>query len=155
MPYVRCGGCALRFYTAAAVTTRGHCPSCGAPARVRPRARGLDDAGFASLYDAHAEALLAFFLRRAPAAQVAVSLWAETLADALTIRHRHRGHSLEQATLWLEAIACRQLARYRNRGAVDPVNLRRLGLTPPTDDAADVVEAFRAEIVPGHRRRAS
>lgn len=113
--------------------------------------RGLDDAGFASLYDARAASLLDFFTQRAPAVPTAVALWAETLADALTIRHRYRGNSREQAALWLEAIAYRQLALFRARAGCDPVNLRRLGLQPPDDDTADLVDAFRATIVPDGR----
>lgn len=152
MPYVSCGGCGLRYYTAAAFTTRGHCPSCGVPARARTRARGLDDAAFASLYDQRAEQLLAFFLRRAPSRELAVHLWAETFANAWSIRNRFRGGSREQAASWLEAIAYRQLARCRSRDDVDPVHLRRLGLRAPDDDPADVVKTFRRHIVPDHGR---
>ncbi len=148
MPYVRCGGCALRFYTAAAVATRGQCPSCGTPVRGRPRARGLDDAAFAALYEARAETLLAFFVPRVPSTTLAVTLWAETLAEALSVRHRYRGSSDEQAALWLEAIAYRQLARFRAQDEFDPVHLRRLGLQPPGDDRTRVVDAFREVILP-------
>lgn len=148
MPYVRCRGCALRFYTAAAWSTRGDCPLCGTPARAPRRPRGLDDEMCSALYDARAGELLAFLARRTSDEHTAVQLWAETLAHALSIRDRFRGDTVDHAALWLEAIAYRQLARYRARGHVEPVNLRRLALQAPDGEpGATVVDTFRAQLI--------
>jgi hypothetical protein len=38
MPYVVCPSCDLRFYSAAAYSTRGRCESCGAEVPTAPRA---------------------------------------------------------------------------------------------------------------------
>lgn len=144
MPYVCCRGCGLRFYTAAAYTTRGDCPRCGVPAPLRNRARGLDDAAFATLYDARAKPLLEFFGRRSSDAHVVIELWAETLAHSATIRQRFRGHTPDDAAAWLDAISYRQLARFRHNGCVEPTSLRRLGLQAPSDDPATALSSFLA-----------
>ena len=51
----------------------------------------------AELYDRHAEAILAFLVRRTWDPEVAVDILAETFAVALEGRHRFRGRDREAA----------------------------------------------------------
>jgi DNA-directed RNA polymerase specialized sigma24 family protein len=118
------------------------------PAPSRPRrGRGLDDASFAALCAARAAALLELLERLTNDPRVAVELWAETLAHAAAVRRRYRGHTPEDASAWLETIAYRQLARLRFHGCVEPASLRRLGVGVPSDEGADVVASFLAELL--------
>jgi hypothetical protein len=148
MPYICCRGCEVRFYTSGVYTSRGECPCCGmpVPSRLR-RARGLDDAAFAALCAARGTVLLELLERLTGDPRVAGELWAETLAYAIAVRRRFRGQTPEQAAAWLEAIAYRQLARLRFHGHVDAVSLRRLGIGLPSDDGADGVASFLAELL--------
>jgi RNA polymerase sigma-70 factor (ECF subfamily) len=100
---------------------------------------GLNDEQFAALYDERAEALLGFFARRTLDAQVALDLWAETLAQAWAGRGRFRGTTDEEAVSWLYGIAYRQLAAYARRGRAERRALRRLGLDSPAADDQDLV----------------
>jgi hypothetical protein len=49
MPYVVCPSCDLRFYSAAAYSTRGRCDRCGAEVPSAPRAgRSVEDPAIAA-----------------------------------------------------------------------------------------------------------
>lgn len=90
------------------------------------RRSARDPAAFTAVYDEHAQAMLVFFARRTFDAEVAADLTAETFALAFRQRRRFRGHTDEEAGGWLYAIARGQLARFRERGAVERRALRRL-----------------------------
>jgi len=93
---------------------------------------GMDESGFADLYDADAEGLLVFFVRRTLDGQVALDLWAETLAAAFAAWRRCRARDRAGQTSWLYGIAYRQLALYWRRGAAEQRAIARLGLERPT-----------------------
>jgi RNA polymerase sigma-70 factor (ECF subfamily) len=98
----------------------------------------LDEAGFDALYDRAAERLLVFLARRVVDAEVALDLWAETLAQAFAGRRRFRGASAAEEEAWLFGIARRQLALYIRRGRAERRALERLGLERPVLDDADL-----------------
>lgn len=98
----------------------------------------LDDAGFQALYDRMAERLLVFLARRVLDAELALDLWAESLAQAFAGRGRFRGASAAEEEAWLYGIARRQLAQYMRRGHAERRALRRLGLERPELDDADL-----------------
>jgi RNA polymerase sigma-70 factor (ECF subfamily) len=100
------------------------------------RRDGLD---IDELYERHRKALLLFFVRRTADPDVALDLWAETFAQALTGRRRFRGHTEEAAAAWLYAIARRQLALFYRRGTAERRALDRLNVERPP--AGDLVEA--------------
>ena len=83
---------------------------------------------FVAFYDRTAPALLAYFVRRALDAQVAVDLTAETIADAFASRHRFRERGEGSASAWLYGIARRHLSHYRRRQRVEDSARRRAGL---------------------------
>lgn len=93
---------------------------------------------FEALYDACAQALLAFFVRRTADPHTARDLWAETFAQAFAGRRRFRGSTPEQARSWLYGIAYRQLAQFHRRGAIEQRALRRLAADPPPLSDADL-----------------
>lgn len=86
---------------------------------------------FDAFYVEHAERLLRFFARRTLDGEAAADLTAETFTQAYRSRPKFRGRSDEEAAGWLYAIAYRQLALFRHRGAVDRVTLERLGIATP------------------------
>lgn len=86
---------------------------------------------FERLYDACAQGLLGFFVRRTGDPHIARDLWAETFAQAFTGRRRFRGSTPQQAESWLYGIAYRQLAQYHRRGAIELRALQRLATDPP------------------------
>lgn len=92
-----------------------------------------------ALYRQHGEALLLFFVRRTADPELALDLWSETFAQALSGKRRYRGRDDEQATAWLYAIGRRQLALYYRRGYAERRAMTRLGIERPA--AAAVVEA--------------
>lgn len=122
------------------------------------RESAKDPEAFARFYDAHAEAVLAYFARRVLDPDLALDLTAETFAQAYLGRRRFRGSSQEAAAGWLYKIAKRQLNRYLRKGAADQRALRRLGMERPrlsTEDRteletvggiADVRSALRLEL---------
>jgi DNA-directed RNA polymerase specialized sigma24 family protein len=61
---------------------------------------GLSADEVAELYDRHAEAILAFLVRRTWDPEVAVDVLAETFAVAIEGRHRFRGRAREAAGAW-------------------------------------------------------
>lgn len=102
-----------------------------------------DPDAFAALYRRHADALLAWALRRTRDREQAADLVAETFAAALEGCHRFdpaRG----SAAAWLFGIARHQAARLAERGAVEQRARRRLGVVRPAlqeDEVARVLSA--------------
>jgi RNA polymerase sigma-70 factor (ECF subfamily) len=98
------------------------------------------------LYDRHAEAMLAFFVRRTSAPDAAVDLLAETFAAAFHDRRQFRGGDDRAAGAWLFAIVRHQLADYFRRGRVERRALARLGVErrPLTDAEYDRIEELAA-----------
>jgi RNA polymerase sigma factor (sigma-70 family) len=104
----------------------------------------LDANSFARLYDAHAEQMLGFFMRRTFDAEVSMDLVAETFASAFRDRRRFRGASDDEALSWLYAIARHRLTDYLRRGSVERRALRRLGFQrrPLSDTENERMEAL-------------
>jgi RNA polymerase sigma factor (sigma-70 family) len=102
----------------------------------------------ADLYDRHAEAVLAFLVRRTWDPEVAVDILAETFAVALEGRRRFRGGDDEAARAWLYGIARHLVADHFRRTGAQRRALARLGieLRPLTD-----VEYERIEDLAGSR----
>lgn len=102
----------------------------------------------AELYDRHAEALLAFVVRRTWDPEVAVDILAETFAVALEGRRRFRGHDDQGARAWLYGIARNQVADHFRRDGAQRRALEHLGIErrPLTD-----VEYERIEELAGSR----
>ena len=96
----------------------------------------------AELYDRHAEAILAFLVRRTWDPEVAVDILAETFAVALEGRHRFRGRHDEAARAWLYGIARHELADYFRRDGAQRRALARLGIErrPLTDVEYERIE---------------
>jgi RNA polymerase sigma factor (sigma-70 family) len=88
-----------------------------------------------ALYDRHRDALLVFLVRRTADTEVALDLWAETFAQAVSAARRFRGRTDAEQAAWLYTIAKRQLALYYRKGKAEQRALRKLGLErPPADD---------------------
>lgn len=106
----------------------------------------MDGKDISRLYDANAEAILAFFVRRTYAPEVAVDLLAETFAAAFEDRRSFRGSGASAARAWLFAIARNRLADYLRRGVVEQRALARLGVDrrPLTDAEYDRIEELAA-----------
>lgn len=102
----------------------------------------------AELYDCHAEAILAFVVRRTWDPEVAVDILAETFAVALESRQGFRGGDREAGKAWLYGIARHQLADHYRRDGAQRRALARLGIDrrPLTD-----VEYERIEELAGSR----
>jgi RNA polymerase sigma factor (sigma-70 family) len=98
------------------------------------------------LYEGHAEAVLAFLVRRTYASDVAVDLLAETFAVAFEDRRQFRGRDARAARAWLFAIARHQLTDYFRRGRFEQRALARLGVErrPLTDAEYDRIEELAA-----------
>ena len=101
-----------------------------------------DPEAFAQFYRRHVRGVLAYFRRRAPDAETAADLTAETFAAALAGRRRfapERG----PAAAWLYGIARRQLVTFQRRGHVERRARRRLGMAriELTDEMLERVEA--------------
>jgi RNA polymerase sigma-70 factor (ECF subfamily) len=86
---------------------------------------------FEALYDREAERLLVYFTRRALDPDLALDVWAETLAEAYAGRRRFRGSTADEATAWLYGIARNRWAAYLRRGYAETRALTRLGLQRP------------------------
>jgi RNA polymerase sigma factor (sigma-70 family) len=102
-----------------------------------------DPEAFAQFYRRHVRGVLAYFRRRAPHAETAADLTAETFAAALEGRHRYapeRGPALG----WLYGIARRRLIGYQRRGRVETTARRRMGMAriELTDEMLERVEAI-------------
>ena len=103
---------------------------------------GGNDLDFSVLYERHQREMLVFFVRRTADAELALDLWAETFAQALSSRRSYRGSTEEEAAGWLYAIARHQLAQFYRRGEAEQRALLRLGIERPPAD-----ELVEAEIV--------
>lgn len=96
-----------------------------------------DGDAFAELYDRHAAAVLAYFMRRTGDAQTAADLTAETFAAAFSSRRRFRDVGAP-GRAWLFTIASRQLSRYIRTEQVASRARRRLGIEPIDLDPVDL-----------------
>jgi RNA polymerase sigma-70 factor (ECF subfamily) len=96
----------------------------------------------AELYDRHAEAILAFLVRRTWDPDVAVDILAETFAVALEGRHHCRGRDRDAAGAWLYGIARHELADHFRRDGAQRRALARLGIErrPLTDVEYERIE---------------
>lgn len=98
---------------------------------------------FSQVYEAKAQDLLAFLLRRTFDVEVARDLTAETFAQAFEHRGKFRGESDAEVGAWLYGIARHLLARYTRNGVVERNAIRRLGIDVPSvsdDDHQRLVE---------------
>jgi RNA polymerase sigma factor (sigma-70 family) len=102
--------------------------------RFSLRSRGA----FAAFYRAHADRLLSYVVRRVLEHEVALDLTAEAFAVAFLKRSRFRGKTQAEAEAWLYKIATTQIIRYRRRGVAEQKATRRLGLSIPQLDDADI-----------------
>ena len=87
----------------------------------------LDNDAISRLYEAHAGAMLGFFMRRTYEPEAAVDLVAETFAAAFEDRRRFRGSGEQEALAWLYAIARHRAADFHRHGRVERGALQRLG----------------------------
>ena len=96
----------------------------------------------ADLYDRHAEAILAFAVRRTWDPEVAVDILAETFAVALESRRRFRGSDGDAARAWLYGIARHVLADHFRRDGAQRRAFARLGIErrPLTDGEYERIE---------------
>jgi RNA polymerase sigma factor (sigma-70 family) len=92
------------------------------------RAGRLDPDSLERLYDEHAEALLAYLLRRTGSAEHAADLLAEVFASALASHGRARISGSARA--WLFGIANHKVADLFRRGYVEDRARRRVGMAP-------------------------
>jgi DNA-directed RNA polymerase specialized sigma24 family protein len=108
--------------------------------------RSGDPEAFGRFYDRYAETLLGHFARRVRDPRAAAELTAETFAAALVERRRF-ARSRTPAGVWLCAIAERELAGYRQRGAAGDRMRRHLGVekVPVDDDDAGRIAALGRE----------
>jgi RNA polymerase sigma factor (sigma-70 family) len=98
---------------------------------------------FSRAYEAKAEALLLFFVRRTFDVDAARDLTAETFAQAFEHRRKFRGQTDAEAEAWLYGIARHQLGRYARKGVIHRKAVERLGIELPAmseDDHQRVVE---------------
>jgi RNA polymerase sigma factor (sigma-70 family) len=98
---------------------------------------------FSHVYEAKAQEVLVFLLRRTFDAEVARDLTAETFAQAFEHRGRFRGRTDAEAEAWLYGIARHQLSRYARKGVVQRRAVERLGIEVPQvsdDDHQRIVE---------------
>lgn len=105
----------------------------GLSASLRDAAR--TPSAFSRVYEAKAQELLAFLLRRTFDVEVARDLTAETFAQAFEHRRRFRGQTDAEAEAWLYSIARHQLGRYARKGVIHRKAVERLGIElPPVSD---------------------
>jgi RNA polymerase sigma factor (sigma-70 family) len=90
-----------------------------------------DPDAFAAFYDAYAERVLLFLVRRVLDVDTAFDLLSETFATALERRHQFRGSSAEEEQGWLFSIARSELSHYWRDGKVERIALARLGVGVP------------------------
>jgi RNA polymerase sigma-70 factor (ECF subfamily) len=88
-------------------------------------------AAFSRVYEAKAQELLVFLLRRTFDVEVARDLTAETFAQAFEHRRRFRGQTDAEAAAWLYGIARHQLGRYARSGVIQRKAVERLGIVVP------------------------
>jgi RNA polymerase sigma factor (sigma-70 family) len=92
---------------------------------------------FSRVYEAKAQELLVFLLRRTFDVEVARDLTAETFAQAFEHRRRFRGQTDAEAEAWLYGIARHQLGRYARNGVIQRRAVERLGVAVPAVSDAD------------------
>jgi RNA polymerase sigma-70 factor (ECF subfamily) len=104
----------------------------------------LDADAISRLYEAHAGALLGFFMKRTYDPEAAVDLLAETFAQAFEDRKRFRGASNDETLAWLYSIARHRAADFHRRGLVERHALDRLGFQrrPLSDEEYERVESL-------------
>ena len=110
--------------------------------------KSLRDAGrtpsaFSCIYQAKAQEILVFFVRRTFDVELARDLTAETFALAFEHRRRFRGSTDAEAAAWLFSIARRQFGRYVRKGVIHRRAVERLGIDLPAvsaDDCQRIVE---------------
>jgi RNA polymerase sigma factor (sigma-70 family) len=90
-----------------------------------------DPDAFAAFYDAYAERILLFLVRRVLDVDTAFDLLSETFATALERRHQFRGSSAEEEQGWLYSIARSELSHFWRDGKVERIALARLGVGVP------------------------
>jgi RNA polymerase sigma factor (sigma-70 family) len=90
-----------------------------------------DPDAFAAFYDAYAERILLFLVRRVLDVDTAFDLLSETFATALERRHQFRGSSAEEEQGWLYSIARSELSHFWRDGRVERIALARLGVGVP------------------------
>ncbi len=121
-----------------------------------------DPEAFAVFYRRHVRGMLAFFRRRAPSAEVAFDLTAETFAAALEAAPRYELRT-EPARGWLYGIAWNKLHEAQRRGRADDAARRALGMSPIvlTDEGIERIEALTGaaalellETLPANQRSA-
>jgi RNA polymerase sigma-70 factor (ECF subfamily) len=115
----------------------------------------MADEAFLALYDARAESLLAFFVRRVLSAEVAADLVAETFAEAYASRAGFDSSRGEPGG-WLFGIAKRKLARYRQTRFVEQTARVRIGMPDRswTSEELDAIEQLIDFAALGRRVRA-
>jgi len=87
----------------------------------------LDAHAISRLYEAHAEALLGFFMRRTYQPEASMDLLAETFACAFGDRRRFRGSGEREELAWLYSIARHRMIDFARRGKVERAAIARLG----------------------------
>jgi RNA polymerase sigma-70 factor (ECF subfamily) len=102
-----------------------------------------DPEAFARFYRRHVRGVLAYFRRRAPDAETAADLTAETFAAALEGRRRYEPER-GPAAAWLYGIARRRLIALQRHGRVERGARRRMGMAriDLTDEMLERVEAI-------------
>jgi RNA polymerase sigma factor (sigma-70 family) len=95
-----------------------------------------DDAAFSAFYRMHLDAVIAFFRRRVPDAELAFDLAAETFAAVVASAGSYGGDG--PAAAWLYGIARNKLRESLRRGRVENDARRRLGMEPVVLDDRDL-----------------
>ncbi|MBJ7354711.1 MAG: sigma-70 family RNA polymerase sigma factor [Thermoleophilaceae bacterium] len=88
----------------------------------------LTGTDISALYEAHADAILKFAMRRTFDAQVSVDVVGETFAVAFEQRKKYRGSSDVEASSWLFGIANNLLKQYFRSGAIERRAMEKLGV---------------------------
>lgn len=111
-----------------------------------------DPDAFAAFYDAYAERILLFLVRRVLDVDTAFDLLSETFATALERRHQFRGSTAEEEQGWLYSIARSELSHFWRDGRVERIALARLGVGVPalSDPEIERIEQLAGinELVP-------
>jgi RNA polymerase sigma-70 factor (ECF subfamily) len=87
----------------------------------------LDADAISRLYEAHAEGMLGFFMRRTYQPEASMDLLAETFACAFRDRRRFRGSGEREELAWVYAIARHRLIDFARRGRVERAAIAKLG----------------------------
>src|SRR5919106_5484228 len=101
------------------------------------RDAGRAPSAFSRVYEAKAQEIITFFVRRTFDVEVARDLTAETFAQAFEHCRRFRGSTDAEAAGWLYGIARHQLSRYARKGKSGRRAVERLGIRVPTVSDAD------------------